>query len=174
MWQSHLRVGSFRLPSAIVLSRLDFTSVALQLWVDFNSKLNYDMTMDKGMTMNVNVTETRLYRMPNPRQGGYKTKSRIYINVEYLRLSHKRVRQEIEDMVRFNPENFNNRRKHPLSLYRKSALKALDKLEIDRSKLSVKWSQKAGCRCGCSPGFIVDGWDSTLDGKNLYVTITYN
>ena len=112
--------------------------------------------MDKGMTMNVNVTETRLLRMPNPRQGGYKTKSRIYICPEGETI----------------PENFNNRRTRPLGLYRESALKALDKLEIDRTKLSVKWSQKAGCRCGCSPGFIVDGWNSTLDGKSLYVTIT--
>lgn len=114
------------------------------------------MTMNKGMTMNVNVTETSLTRMPNPRQGGYKTKSRIYIYPD-------------GEIIL---ENFTNRRTRPISLYRESAFKALELLKIDSSKLSIKWSRKAGCGCGCSPGFIVDGWDSTLDGKNLHVTIT--
>jgi hypothetical protein len=114
--------------------------------------------MNKGMTMNVNVTEARLILMANPRQGGYKTKTRIYIWPEGETLQ----------------ENLNNRRSRPLGLYRESAFKALDNLKINRSKLSVKWSQKAGCGCGCSPGFIVDGWDPTLDGKDLHVTITCN
>ena len=106
--------------------------------------------------MKIEVTETKLILMANPRQGGYKTKTRIYIWTEGETLE----------------ENLFNRRSRPLGLYRQSAFMALDKLKIDRSKMSVKWSQKAGCGCGCSPGFIVDGWDSKLDGNDLHVTIT--
>lgn len=29
--------------------------------------------------------------------------------------------------------------------------------KINRKQMEVKWSQYAGCSCGCSPGFIVKG-----------------
>lgn len=35
---------------------------------------------------------------------------------------------------------------------------------------SIKFSQKAGCTCGCSPGFIVNT-ESHLQGTNNWVTI---
>lgn len=51
-------------------------------------------------------------------------------------------------------ENFGNRAARPVDLYRKvipEVLKAVDLPETTK----VNWSQKAGCSCGCSPGFIV-------------------
>lgn len=111
--------------------------------------------MNKEADM-LNITETRLIPMANPRRNGYKTKTRIYIWLEGETLQ----------------DNFNNRHSRPIGLFREGAFKALDKLEIDRSKLSIKWSQKAGCGCGCSPGFIVDGWNAKLDGNDLHVTLT--
>lgn len=32
----------------------------------------------------------------------------------------------------------------------------------------IKWSQKAGCRCGCSPGFIVQGYAFT--GQTVFAS----
>jgi hypothetical protein len=46
--------------------------------------------------------------------------------------------------------------------------KALKELFPDA--LSIKFSAKAGCRCGCSPGYIVKQ-DSYLPGQNHWVTI---
>ena len=112
--------------------------------------------MNEERKMDVKVTETRLIAIADPRRGGYKVKSRIYIWPEG------------ETIL----ENFNNRRSRPLGIYREAAFNALDKLEVDRSRLEIKWSQKAGCSCGCSPGFVVDGWTEKLSGNDLHVTIT--
>ncbi len=69
-------------------------------------------------------------------------------------------------------ENLQNRRSRPFKAYRKLVEQTLDSLGADRSKLDIKWSQKAGCSCGCSPGFIIDGFVEKLHRKNLYLTVT--
>lgn len=69
-------------------------------------------------------------------------------------------------------ENLQNRRSRPYKAYRKVVEQTLDSLGADRSKLDIKWSQKAGCSCGCSPGFIIDGFVEKLHRKNLYLTVT--
>lgn len=55
-------------------------------------------------------------------------------------------------------ENLNNRRQRPYTIWRKevipTVLKELD-LPLDTK---VRWSQKAGCSCGCSPSFIVEDY----------------
>lgn len=48
-----------------------------------------------------------------------------------------------------------NRRNRPQDLYRLVAEAALGALGYDDPCL--KWSQKAGCTCPCSPGFIAQG-----------------
>ena len=63
-------------------------------------------------------------------------------------------------------ENFENRRSRDRSLWRKIALQIMDKYGY--SNTNMVFSQKAGCQCGCSPGFIVD----VKNGKELF--ITYN
>ena len=68
-------------------------------------------------------------------------------------------------------DNLMNRNSRPIKAYRKAMESALDSMGVDRSKLYIKWSQKAGCSCGCSPGFIVNGWDLKLHQKDLYVTV---
>src|SRR4051812_49149160 len=50
-------------------------------------------------------------------------------------------------------DDFANRFDRPVRAYRPFAEAALRQLGIDYEKLA--WSQKAGCSCGCSPGFIV-------------------
>lgn len=65
-------------------------------------------------------------------------------------------------------ENLDNRRRRPFNEYRKlkdevvSAVTATGGLEawqltgLRDSKW--RWSQRAGCSCGCSPGFVIDGY----------------
>jgi hypothetical protein len=68
-------------------------------------------------------------------------------------------------------ENFKNRRSRPLNTCREALRTGLSALGVDLSRVDYKWSQKAGCSCGCSPGFIVDGWDAAIAGKNVWVEI---
>lgn len=68
-------------------------------------------------------------------------------------------------------DNLINRDSRPLKAYRAVMEKALDSLGISRDGLEIKWSRKAGCGCGCSPGFIVDGWNAKLHRKDLHVTV---
>jgi hypothetical protein len=64
-------------------------------------------------------------------------------------------------------ENLENRHSRPSDVYRDLISDQLMEKEIITSSRDLRWSQKAGCSCGCSPGFIVDG----PKGKEVYVTI---
>jgi len=68
-------------------------------------------------------------------------------------------------------ENLVNRRSRPVEVYRAVALQALTDLGIPFEK--IRWSQKAGCSCPCSPGFIVDGpYQGGLPrGSSLHLTV---
>jgi hypothetical protein len=69
-------------------------------------------------------------------------------------------------------ENLLNRHSRPHQLYKTlfPRIKAALKLTGD---IDAYWSQKAGCSCGCSPGFIVkNGWNIGLGVTNIYVTIS--
>jgi hypothetical protein len=68
-------------------------------------------------------------------------------------------------------ENLANRRSRPLNTYRAALRKGLSELGVDLSRVDYKWSQKAGCSCGCSPGFIVDGWDPAIADKTVHIAI---
>ena len=81
----------------------------------------------------------------------------------YDKAKHSRLFVNIEDETIL--ENLANRRNRPIAAYRKIAEQALIEAGIDFYQLN--WSQKAGCSCPCSPGFIVKG--STR--KDIYVTI---
>lgn len=63
-------------------------------------------------------------------------------------------------------ENFEKRWNRPVATWNKIALQVLDKYGFTDCKIS--FSQKAGCTCGCSPGFIAD----VKNGRELF--ITYN
>lgn len=69
-------------------------------------------------------------------------------------------------------ENMLNRYNRPKELYRQYIPQVIQAVK-DRCKLPVapeltfRWSQKAGCSCGCSPGFIVDG----LSHYDIFVNI---
>ena len=52
-------------------------------------------------------------------------------------------------------DNLMNRHARPVPTYRRAAKAALAGLGYTNVRL--RWSQKAGCSCPCSPGFIVEG-----------------
>ena len=70
-------------------------------------------------------------------------------------------------------ENFFNRHDRPYNEYRKLIPDVMKKIGANPGHLSWKWSQKAGCSCGCSPGFIIDGWDPVISKNDVFVDITY-
>ena len=66
-------------------------------------------------------------------------------------------------------ENFINRRNRPITLYRKEVLPVIKKLFDMSDDVKFSWSNKAGCSCPCSPGFVIK--DSSMYNKNIHVTI---
>ena len=51
--------------------------------------------------------------------------------------------------------NFMNRRDRPYNAWKPLVQKALDMFGVRAE--SIGWSRTAGCKCGCSPGFVVKG-----------------
>jgi hypothetical protein len=69
-------------------------------------------------------------------------------------------------------DNLNNRRQRPYTVYRKEVLPGvLASLGIKIEDAQLRWSRYAGCSCPCSPGFILDGYYSELNGKDILVTL---
>ena len=66
-------------------------------------------------------------------------------------------------------DNIMNRRNRPIKLYREMLCEALDQMGVDRERVEFRWSRTAGCGCGCSPGFIIDGYDDKLYNVDLYI-----
>lgn len=65
-------------------------------------------------------------------------------------------------------EMFGNRANRPKDLYKGLIPEMLDRLELPSDTKAV-WSQKAGCSCGCSPGFVLTG--SGAYRKDFHVTL---
>ena len=69
-------------------------------------------------------------------------------------------------------ENLANRRSRPTTLYKAMLPEIIAKLDLP-PETKVSWSQKAGCQCGCSPGFILKSaygpWDAwaTVEGEHI-------
>lgn len=69
-------------------------------------------------------------------------------------------------------QNLVNRRIRPFDEYRKVVIEELKKRNVQVSDIRLRWSKHAGCRmCPCSPGFIVDGYDPFLHGKDLHIVV---
>ena len=63
-------------------------------------------------------------------------------------------------------DNLANRKRRPYNVY-KTLIHSSDLASVlDLSEM--RWSQNAGCACGCSPGFILDWQPVTVDGKATY------
>ena len=105
--------------------------------------------------MNIEIVKSEVrdnsYREPNQR-------GRIYFFIE---------RESILN-------NLMDRRSRPYKEFRKKISDALQYAGVSKENADLvaqkaAWSQKAGCSCGCSPGFI----DKTviLHGKSTFITI---
>ena len=69
-------------------------------------------------------------------------------------------------------ENLAFRTNRPSRLYREILPAAFKKLGIP-GDTKAYWSQKAGCSCGCSPGFVLDfPRDVIPERKDYWVTVT--
>ena len=62
-----------------------------------------------------------------------------------------------------------NRVARPYTFYRRQVLPTLIREMRLGDDAKFRWSEKAGCWCPCSPGFICDSY--RLRGLNIYVTI---
>jgi hypothetical protein len=60
-------------------------------------------------------------------------------------------------------DDLENRRrmKERIKEYRRYVPAALEALGVGRDA-PFHWSRKAGCKCGCSPGFVVDGYRGSV------------
>lgn len=70
-------------------------------------------------------------------------------------------------------EQFGNRWNRPYKLYRTLMPEVLLRLGV-RKDAKYTWSQRAGCSCGCSPGFILKEKDSDggwLGGRSVHVQV---
>jgi hypothetical protein len=89
----------------------------------------------------------------------YNSKPRLYVFVEG------------ENIL----ENLAFRTNRPSRLYRTILKEAFRRLGLPEDT-KAHWSQKAGCGCGCSPGFVLDisqNWGySGGDRKDYFVTVT--
>ena len=67
-------------------------------------------------------------------------------------------------------EQFVNRRFRPTKVYREAVLEEFRSRGIEVNANEVRWSQKAGCACPCSPGFVLSTAlvDSKRQGRGRY------
>jgi len=75
--------------------------------------------------------------------------------IQHERGEHKKVRIYIFPEGETILENLIERHYRPSKLWRPFAEQALQMATGESKKYKLSWSQKAGCSCGCSPGFIV-------------------
>ena len=65
-------------------------------------------------------------------------------------------------------QNLENRRSRPTTEWKKQIVpKVLKQLDLPLNT-KVQWSQKAGCKCGCSPGFILP---EVYEHKDFFVDV---
>lgn len=105
--------------------------------------------------MNLKIAAVNLRPVENRFRGGRRVKSRVY------------VWPQGESLI----DNLVNRRSRPINDFRSAAYRALSGMGVDLTKVDMKWSQKAGCGCGCSPGFVIDGFDPKIDGFDVHVDV---
>ena len=105
--------------------------------------------MTNTVQVKIEVRERRLTK--GRRMSEFNGKTRVYFD------------HEGESIL----ENFGNRVARPQALYETYLGDVAEALGLPRTS-KIRWSQKAGCRCGCSPGFVC----SDSYRKDVWVTLT--
>lgn len=113
-------------------------------------------TFQRDARLSVLEHSVHWVRNNSPRQQDRNRKTRIYVRVSET----------------FNAvEDLQNRTRRPYEAWRAPVLAVL--AELGYHDLRLRWSQKAGCACSCSPGFIVeDGQRYGLRGGDLHIVLT--
>ena len=119
--------------------------------------------------MDIRVTEIDIPAESNRKFGEY-------YNGRYSRLPEKdtpsgksRVYVHVEGETMW--DDFGNRTSRPHTLWRGPILAALKEAGFPENT-RLRWSQKAGCSCPCSPAFFVTSTDPRGRGRDIWATIT--
>lgn len=84
---------------------------------------------------------------------------------EHVRFTHGRVYVSSDEP--FNAlEDLTNRRRRPHQVWKPQVREALARIDLEPE--AMHWNQKAGCSCGCSPGFVTHGVPGNVD---IWVTL---
>jgi len=71
--------------------------------------------------------------------------------------------------------NLVERRSRPTFVYKNFFPQVLEYMKLKPEDYKFVWSQKAGCTCGCSPGFILQPKTTNVClNKDIFVTIDFN
>jgi hypothetical protein len=117
---------------------------------------------EKKMEAEVKRTETRTNLKITEVKEMLDEEAVVQVFLHGARRTRVHFFHEKENML----ENLLSRHDRPENEYRvllPEALKALGR----NPQVRAKWSQKAGCSCGCSPGFVLE----TRDNMNIFVTV---
>ncbi len=94
------------------------------------------------------------------------------VSIEVRDLDPKEKSKKVRVYIFTDGENIMddlmNRRSRPCDEYRKEVMPGVLKEMGLPTDTKFSWKQNAGCRCGCSPGFIIPG---VLD-KQVFVHIS--
>ena len=116
------------------------------------------------MTFQIKDIEVRDYseKLSDP---GLNYKDRQYLRKQLGIKARVYISVDSESIL----EDFGNRAVRPWTLYKKEVMPTvMRKLGFPGWNKKFRWSQKAGCSCGCSPGFIL----TEVFGKDIWVTVT--
>jgi hypothetical protein len=102
-----------------------------------------------------NLTIKSVDRRPN--RAGYRGGYRGGKGYSYDK--HQKTRMYIWPEGESVMANLVNRRERPAILYRSLFGEIFRQANVPEGT-KARWSQKAGCSCGCSPGFILDYWST--------------
>ena len=90
-----------------------------------------------------------------------------YSYSEYLRARDRKARVYLFPKGEKILDNLMNRHQRPFTVYKKEVIPAVLAAMGLAADTKVRWSQTAGCGCGCSPGFIID----SVLGTEVFVDI---
>ena len=103
-------------------------------------------------TFNTPAGEVRIVER-NGTARGWSNKPRIYASFSTFDV--------LEDLA--------NRNRRPFRQWRKLVIAAVEASGVGIDTARMGWDQRAGCSCGCSPGFVLDNHNSVVvDGKAFH------
>lgn len=113
------------------------------------------------MSDNIEIT----YKVTEVKRLAVTGRDRQRRNVLYFSVTNQEFAKPVKELL--SGFRWNN----PFRDYRKLLPEVFEKLGLPKTT-KARWSQKAGCSCGCSPGFILDTY--TYPAENMWAEIEMN